>query len=95
MNKNLVENLSVIHAITETVNRHFPIVAIRVRGRFNTWRIYGEQSGTWTGFLPILRFPLPITSPTALHTSSIIRGWHNRQNSGRRTKWSQSHPTPQ
>jgi hypothetical protein len=47
-------------------------------------------------FSELLRFPLPILmTPTATHSSSsIIRGWYNRPNSGRRTKWTQSHPTP-
>jgi hypothetical protein len=31
--------------------------------------------------------------PTVLHSSSIIRRWYNRPTSGRRTKWTQSHPT--
>jgi hypothetical protein len=50
----------------------------------------------WGTFLLVLRFPLPILiPPTAPHSSSsIIRGWYNRQISGRRTKWTQSHPTP-
>jgi hypothetical protein len=46
------------------------------------------------GFLRVLRFPLPIIPPTAPHSASIIRGWYNRPVSGRRTKWTQSHPTP-
>jgi hypothetical protein len=31
--------------------------------------------------------------PTAPHSSSIIQGWNNKPNSGRRKKWTQSHPT--
>jgi hypothetical protein len=48
------------------------------------------------GFLRIFRFPLPNLIPlTAPHSpSSIIGGWYNRPISGRRTKWTQSHPTP-
>jgi hypothetical protein len=44
----------------------------------------------------VLRFSLPIVSPpTAPHSSSsIIRGWYNGPDSGRRTKWTQSHHTP-
>jgi hypothetical protein len=61
----------------------------------STCGIYGEQSGTGAGFLQALRFPLPILMPsTAPHSSSIIRGWYNRPISGRRAKWTQSHPTP-
>jgi hypothetical protein len=57
--------------------------------------IFGGQSGIGAGFLRILRFPLPILiPPTAPHSSSIIRGWYNRPVNGRRTKWTQSHPTP-
>jgi hypothetical protein len=37
--------------------------------------------------------PIP---PIAPHSSSspIIRGWYDRPNSGRRTKWTQSRPIP-
>jgi hypothetical protein len=50
----------------------------------------------WAGFLRVLRFPLPIfIPPTAPHpSSSIIPGLYNRPVSGRRTKWTLSHPTP-
>jgi hypothetical protein len=47
-----------------------------------------------TDFLRVLRFPLPILIPPTAPHSSIIRGWYNRPNSGRRTKWTQSHHTP-
>jgi hypothetical protein len=41
------------------------------------------------------RFPLPIlVPPTAPHSSSIIQSWYNRPVSDRRSKWTQSHPTP-
>jgi hypothetical protein len=54
-----------------------------------------EDSGTGEGFLRLLWFPLTIIiPPTTPHSSSIIRGWYNRPNSGRRTKWTQSYPTP-
>jgi hypothetical protein len=47
------------------------------------------------GFLRVFRFPLPILiPPTALHSSSMIRGWYNRPIIGRRTKWTQRYPTP-
>jgi hypothetical protein len=32
--------------------------------------------------------------PAAPHSSSIIRDWYERPASGRRTKWTRSHPTP-
>jgi hypothetical protein len=42
--------------------------------------ICGGQSGTWAGFLRVLRFPLPIFIPPVApqSLSSIIRGWYNR-----------------
>jgi hypothetical protein len=54
------------------------------------------QSGTGAGFLRVLQFPLPILlQPNGPHSpSSTTRGWYNRPKSGRRTKWTQSHPTP-
>jgi hypothetical protein len=57
-----------------------------------TNRICGE-SGTRASFLRVLPFPLPIFPPIAPHSSSIIRGWNNRPNGGRRTKRTQSHHT--
>jgi hypothetical protein len=68
----------------------------RVRSEVRSCWICGGQSGIEAGFLLVLRFPLPILiPPTAPHSpSSFIRGWYNKSNSGRRTKWTQSHPTP-
>jgi hypothetical protein len=74
--------------------RRLPMAAARVRAQVSSCEICGWQSGTGAGFLRVLRFPLPILiPPTAPHSSSIIRGWYNRPVSGRRTKWTQSHPT--
>jgi hypothetical protein len=43
----------------------------------------------------VFRFPLPILIPsTTPYSSSTIQGWYNRPTSGRRTKWTQSHPIP-
>jgi hypothetical protein len=82
-------------AIVQEVSRQLPIAAARVRAQVRSWGICGVQSGTGAGFLRVLRFPLSILiPPTAPHSSSIVRGWYNRPVSGRRTKWTQSHPTP-
>jgi hypothetical protein len=52
------------------------------------------QNGSGADFLRVHRFPLPILIPPTSPHLSIIRGWYNRPNSDRRTKWAQSHPTP-
>jgi hypothetical protein len=54
--------------------------------------ICGGQTGTGAGFLRVLRLPSTILIPP--YSSSIIRGWYNRPVTGRRTNWTQSHPTP-
>jgi hypothetical protein len=82
-------------AIDQAVSCRLPTSATRVRARVSSCGICGEQSGNGVGFLPVLRFPLPIFIPsTTPHSSSIIRGWYNRPIIGRRTDWAQSHPTP-
>jgi hypothetical protein len=82
-------------AIAQAVSHRFPNAGSVVRAQFSSCVICGGQSGPGAGFLRKLRFPLPILiPPTVSHSSSIIRGWYNRQISGRRTKWTQSHPTP-
>jgi hypothetical protein len=74
------------------VHGRLPTAAARVRSQVRSCGICGGQSGTEAGFLLVLRFPLPILiPPTTPHSSSsIIRGWYNRPNIGRRTKWTQS-----
>jgi hypothetical protein len=80
----------------QAVSRRLPTAASRVRSQVRSSGICDGQSGTGAGFLRVLPFPLPFLIPlTALHSSSsIIRGWYNRPNSGRRTKWTQLHPAP-
>jgi hypothetical protein len=81
-------------SIAQAVSRRLPTAAARVRSKFRSCGISGGLSGTGAGFLRVLRFPLPILiPPTAPHSSSIIRGWYNRSDCGRRTKWTQCHPT--
>jgi hypothetical protein len=76
--------------------RDLPIgraVAQAVSRLLKSCGIYGEQTGTGVGFLWVLQFPPSLIPPTAPHSSSIIRGWYNRPNSGRRTEWTQPHHT--
>jgi hypothetical protein len=81
-------------AIAQAVSRRLPNAAGRVRVQVRSCGICGGQSGSRIGFLRVLRFPLLILIPPAApRSSSIIRSWYNRPNSGRRTKWTQSHPT--
>jgi hypothetical protein len=78
-------------AIVQAVSRRLPTAAARIRSQVRSCGICGGRSGIGAGFLRVLRFPLPILiPPTTPHPSSIIRGWYNRPNSGRRTKWTQS-----
>jgi hypothetical protein len=80
-------------AMARTINRRIPTAEARVPSQFKSCGICGEQSGIGACILRALRFPLPILLPPNIPYSSIIRGWHNRPNSGRRTKCTQSHPT--
>jgi hypothetical protein len=60
-------------------------------------RSHVRSRGTGAGFLRVLRFPLsvliPPTTPQSSSSSSIL-DWYSRPVSGRRTKWTQSHPAP-
>jgi hypothetical protein len=56
-----------------------PFASIRVRAQVKLRGICGGYSSTGAGFLRVLRYPLQILIIlTAPHSSSIIRGWHNR-----------------
>jgi hypothetical protein len=81
-------------SIAQAANRRLPTSAARVRARVRSCGICGGQSGTGAGFLRVLRFPSPISIPpiTPQLSSTIIWGCYNRPNSGRTTKWIQSHP---
>jgi hypothetical protein len=81
-------NTATGRAIAQAVSRRLPTAAARVRPRVRSRGICGGPSGNGAGFLRVLRFPLSILIPPAAPQSptSIIRGWYNGQNSGRRTK---------
>jgi hypothetical protein len=49
-------------AVAQAVSRWFATAAARVRVRAGCG-VCGEQSGIGTGFLRVLRFPLPIIPP--------------------------------
>jgi hypothetical protein len=90
----LSATLAVGRAIAQAVSSRLATAAARVRSQVRSCGICGGQSGTGTGFLRVLRLPLPILiPPTTPHSSSIMWGWYNRPISGRRTKWTQFHPT--
>jgi hypothetical protein len=91
MNKKSKKRLG--RAIAQAVSRRLPTAAIQLRAQVRSCGICDGQSGTGASFLRVLRFPLPsLFPPTAAHSSFIIRGRYNKPNSGRRTKWTQSHP---
>jgi hypothetical protein len=81
-------------AIVQAVSRRLPTAAARFRSPVRSCEIFGGKSGIGASFLRVLRFPLPILIPPNLSFSCITRGWYNRSVSGRRTKWTQSHPHP-
>jgi hypothetical protein len=97
----LTSNLSVLHctgrsgrvyhgcAVAPAVSRRLPAAAARVRARVKSCGICGGHSGTGAGFLPVLRFPLPLIHSTNCSQSSpsITHCWYNkpindRSNSG-------------
>jgi hypothetical protein len=82
-------------AIAQAVSRRLPTAAARVGAQVRSCGICGGLSGTGEGFIRVLPFPLPILiPPTAPYSSApTIQRWYNRPDSGRRTKWTQSHPT--
>jgi hypothetical protein len=80
--------------VAQAVSRRLPTTAARIRAQVRSCGICGGQSGNGVGFLRVFRNHLPLIPPTAPHSSSFIinRGWFNRPNSGRRTKWARLTP---
>jgi hypothetical protein len=81
--------------VTQAIRGWLPTAEANVRAQIRSCGICGGQIGSRADFLRVLRFPLPILiPPTVLNSPSIVRGWYYRPVSGRRIKWTQSHPTP-
>jgi hypothetical protein len=57
-------------AIAQAVSRRLPTAAAQVLARVKSCWICGGHSGTETGFLRVLRFPLILIPPTAAYSSS-------------------------
>jgi hypothetical protein len=84
-------------AIAQAVSRRLTTVAVRVRVQVRSCHVdsWVDKVALGQVFSEYVEVPLPILiPPTAPYSVFIIRGWHNRSVSGRRTKWTQSHPTP-
>jgi hypothetical protein len=75
-------------AVAQAVSRRLPAPAARVRSQVRSCGICGGQLTLGQVFSEFS----PSTIPNSL--SSTIRGWYNRQNSDRLTKWIQSRLTP-
>jgi hypothetical protein len=57
--------------------------------------IYGGQSGIGAGFFQVRKFPMPVLIPSNAPYSSVSWDWYSTPISGRQSKWTGSHPTPQ
>jgi hypothetical protein len=81
--------------IAQADSRRLPTAAAPIRAHVGSSGICGGQSGTGHIFSEYFGFPCQFSFHRLLHIhqSFIIRGWYNRPNSGRRTKWTQSLPT--
>jgi hypothetical protein len=81
--------------IAQAVSRWLSTAAAWNRSQVTSCGICGGRSGSGAKVLRVFRCPLPILIPSIVpHSSSLIRGCYNRLIGGRRTRWTQSHPTP-
>jgi hypothetical protein len=79
-------------AVAQAVSRRLPTAVVLSSSPDQvTWDLWWT---TWHWDKFSLSTSVSPANSTAPHSSSIIRGWYNRPISGRRTKWTQSHPTP-
>jgi hypothetical protein len=58
------------HDITEEVSCRLPTSPARVRSQVRLCEICGGRSDSGAGFLPVLRFPLPVLIPPTPYSSS-------------------------
>jgi hypothetical protein len=85
--------LSKAHAIAQVVSRRFPTAAARVRSQVRSGHVefVPDENKLGQVFSEYFGFPCQFSFHRLLHIhhhlSSIIWGWYNRPNSGRRTKW--------
>jgi hypothetical protein len=78
-------------AIAQAVSHRLPTVAARVQSQV-MWDLWWTK-WHWVRFPPSTSVS-PVNSHSTDCSTLIIRVWYNRPNSGRRTKCTQSHPTP-
>jgi hypothetical protein len=78
--------------IAQAVSRWCFNLVTRLWAQGRSCGICARQSGTGAGFRQVIQFLLPIIPLDVPHSLSwIIRGWYNRPDGDRRTKWTQSH----